>query len=99
MDTLSYAATNRVRNPATSHDRIVVDDEFPYQALALGQVELLNHVPSLDSTISLDEALDIVGRHHCNPYVQIVVLMNRGLLTAEFEAGSHVDPELVLRRL
>ncbi|MBB3951516.1 hypothetical protein [Aureimonas jatrophae] len=94
-----YAMADHVRNAEEIHDRIVVNDEFPYRALALGQVELLNQIPAPGSSVPLDEALAIVGRHHCNPYVQIVVLMNRGLLAADFEDGSHADPEIVLRRV
>lgn len=94
-----YAMADHVRNPMIDHDRIVVNDTFPYQALALGQVELLNRLRIRGSKVPLDEALEIAGRHHCNPYAQIVVLMNRGLLTADYEDGSHVDPEIVLRRV
>ncbi|RIY01246.1 hypothetical protein D3218_07690 [Aureimonas flava] len=80
-------------------DAAVIADRPPYRTtFSRAQRDLLDLIPVPGSTISLDEALQIVGHDHTHPYGQIIVLMNRGVIDAEYDRHV-IDPEIVLRRL
>ncbi|MBB3937220.1 hypothetical protein [Aureimonas phyllosphaerae] len=96
MDTLSLAdfQTDSPIHP----DADVVSDEFPFRAFSRAQRDLLELIPIPGAAIALDEALLVVGNDHAHPYGQIIVLMNRGVIDAEYD-GDVIDPEIILRRL
>lgn len=80
-------------------DAAVVADHPPYRStFSRSQRDLLDLIPVPGATISLDEALLIVGHDHTYPYGQIIVLMNRGVIDAEYDRRM-IDPEIILRRI
>ncbi len=98
MDTLCLVDFHRKLDYAIPTDEDVVGDDFPFRTFSRSQRDLLDHIPIPGATISLDEALLLVGHDHAHPYGQIIVLMNRGVIDAEYD-GDVVDPEIILRRL
>lgn len=97
MDTQTYnhfqSDDNDVRPPAEA-----VVNVRPVRPLSKGQQALLDCVPAAGDVIDLEEAVGIVTRFDGYAYGLIAILMNSGLMSADFLDAHSVDREIVLRR-